>query len=176
MEDSSEKLSTRAVGIRYGLILAAVSVLFFLLAAMLSLDTTQGPGRWVSLIFMVVVFVLGHKYYKDNGDGYMSYGQGMGIGFWASLISSLISSTFTYLYVKFIDTNWMETLKEMQLEEMERQGMSEEQMEMAMEMMGRFSTPEMIFVFSILGGILLGVIASLVITIFTQRNNDSAPF
>jgi hypothetical protein len=122
------------------------------------------------------VFVLGHKYYKDNGNGFMSYGQGMGIGFWASLISSLISSTFTYLYVKFIDTNWMETIKDMQLEEMERQGMTEEQTEMAMEMMGRFSTPEMIFIFSILGGILIGVIASLLITIFTQRNNDSAPF
>lgn len=177
MEDSSsEKVSVRSVGIRYGLILAAVSIIFFLLAAVLSLNTTQGPARWVSLVFMAVVLVLGHKYYKDNGDGFMSYGQGMGIGFWLSLISSLISSAFTYVYVKFIDANWMETLQEMQIAEMERQGLSDEQIEMSMEMMGRFATPEMIFIFGIIGGIILGVICSLVITIFTQKNNTSAPF
>lgn len=175
-ESSNEKLSVRSVGIRYGLILAAVSIIFFLLAAVLSLNTTQGPARWVSLIFMAVVFFLGHKYYKDNGDGYMSYSQGMGIGFWASLISSLISSAFTYVYVKFIDANWMETLKEMQVEEMERQGLSDEQIEMSMEMMGRFATPEMIFIFGIIGGVIMGVICSLIITIFTQKNNTSAPF
>lgn len=173
---SAEKLSTRTVGIRYGLILAAVSVIFFLLAATLSLNTTEGPARWVSLIFMTVVFFLGHKYYKDNGDGYMSYGQGMGIGFWASLISSLISSAFTYVYVKFIDPSWLETIKEMQIEQLQEQGMSDEQIEMSMGMMEKLSTPEMIFIFGIIGGVLIGVILSLVITIFTQKNNSNAPF
>lgn len=173
---SSEKLSTRAVGIRYGLILAAVSVIFFLLAAALSLNTTQGPARWVSLIFMTVVFFLGQKYYKENGDGYMTYGQGMGIGFWASLISSLISSVFTYIYVKFIDPSWLETIKEMQVEQLQEQGMSDEQIEMSMGMMEKLSTPEMIFIFGIIGGVFLGVILSLVITIFTQKNNSNTPF
>lgn len=173
---AQDKLSVRSVGIRYGLILAAVSVIFFLLASMLSLNTTEGPARWVSLVFMTVIFILGHKYYKENGDGFMSYGQGMGIGFWASLLSSVISSAFTYVYVKFIDTSWMETIKEMQLEQMEKQGLSDEQIEMSMSMMERFSTPEMIFIFGIIGGVFLGVILSLIITIFTQKNNSSAPF
>jgi hypothetical protein len=173
---TSEKLTTRAVGIRYGLILAAISVIYFLGTTMLGFSTSEGPGQWVSLIFVAVVFFLAHKYFKENGDGFMTYGQGMGIGFWASLVSSSISSVFTYMYVKFIDTSFIENIREKQIEKMQESGISDEQIETSISMMEKFTTPEMILVFGIVGGIFFSVLVALVITIFTQKKNQEATF
>lgn len=174
-EQTTPSITPRQVGIRYGLILAGVSVAYFLIATLLGLNTTEGPGQWASLIFVVVVLVLAHQYYKEKGDGFMSYGQGMGIGFFATLISSTISSLFTYVYIKFIDATWIEQLKEMQLEQLEERGMSDDEIEMAMSMMDMFTTPGSIFIFGVIGGVIGGVIISLIVTIFTQKNNTN-PF
>lgn len=165
----------RRVGIRYGLILAGVSVLYFLIAASMSLNTNEGPGRWASIIFVIVILVLAHQYFKERGNGFMSYGQGIGIGFWTTLISSTISSLFTYIYMKFIDSNWVEQLKEMQLEQLENRGMSDEEIEMTMSIMEYFTTPGALFFFGIVGGIIGGVIFSLIVTLFTQKKNNN-PF
>jgi uncharacterized membrane protein YdjX (TVP38/TMEM64 family) len=174
-QQTTPVITPRQVGIRYGLILAGVSVVYFFIATLLGLNTTEGPGQWASLIFVVVLVVLAHQYYKEKGTGYMSYGEGMSIGFFATLISSTISSFVTYVYIKFIDATWIEQLKEMQLEQMEERGMSDEEIEMAMSMMDMFTTPGSIFVFGIIGGVIGGVIISLLVTIFTQKNNTN-PF
>ena len=108
MEDNSiEPLTTRTVGIRYGMIFGVISIVYFLIFVLADLDMTQGIGRWgTSLISLVIVF-LAHKYYKENGDGFMSYGQGIGIGFWIGLVASVASSIFTYIYLKFIDDSFI---------------------------------------------------------------------
>ena len=67
------------------------------------------------MIITIVIIFLAHKYYKDNGDGFMSYGQGIGIGFWIGLVSAVISSIFTYIYAKFIDPSFITTFVKKQL-------------------------------------------------------------
>lgn len=176
MEQPSPTISTRNVGIRYGLLLSIVSVLFFLLASSLGFSSTDGPGKWAVYIFFGVMLFLAHKYFKDNGNGFMSYGQGMTIAFWTTLISSAISSVFTYLYIKFMDPSWMQKMKEMQMEELEKQNMSDEEMEFAAKIMENLSSPEAILFFALLGGIMAGVIIGLIVTIFTQKKNSEPVF
>src|SRR6478735_9715517 len=113
MEDQnaeSPKATVMSVGIRYGLIQAVVSIAYFVGLNVAGVDMTQGFGRWANLIYTVAIVYLAHKYYKENGDGYMSIGQGTGIGFWMSLVSSVISSLFTFVYIKYIDTGYIEMI------------------------------------------------------------------
>ena len=173
---TSEKPTTRAVGIRYGIILAAISIIYFLITAMMQINTNEGAARWISLVFAIVVFYLAHKYYKDNGDSFMSYGQGIGIAFWISLIASTASSIFTYIYIKFIDPEWVNIILDAQLEGMQEKGMSDEEIEMAMSMTEKFMTPEMILIFGIVIGISMGLIVALIVTIFTQKKNPEPGF
>jgi Protein of unknown function (DUF4199) len=174
-ETTTPSVSTRSVGIKYGLIMGLVSIAYFVILNTLGVDTTKGLGQWASLVFLIAIFVLAHKYFKDNGDGYMSFGQGLGIGFWITLISSLISSVFTYIYVKFIDTSYIASLMDKQRVAMEeRGGLTDEQMEAALSMSAKFMTPEMIVVFAIFGGIIIGMIVALLVTIFTQKKNPEA--
>jgi hypothetical protein len=162
--------TTRAVGIRYGLILSAISIAFFLIVVLSGLDM-NGPLKWVSYAISLVVVFLAHKNFKDTGDGFMSYGQGIGIAFWMSLFSSVISSVFTYFYIKFIDSGFIDKIKEMQMEEMEKKGMSDAQMEQAMKFAAMFTTPEAILIFGIVFGIIGLIIGAIVISIFTQKKN-----
>lgn len=168
-------VTTRSVGIRYGLIMAVVSIAYFVILNMAGMDMSQGIGRWASLIFNIAIIYMAHKYYKDNGDGFMTIGQGTGIGFWIALISSALSSVFTYIYVKFIDQGFIQQLMDRQREVMEEKGtLTDEQIDQAMNMTSKFMTPELMFVFGFIGGLIILVICAVLVSLFTQKKNPEA--
>lgn len=169
-DQSSSAVTTRSAGIRYGMIGAVISIAWFLVMAIADINM-QGPAQYVGWVIVVVLVVLGHKYYKDSGDGYMSYGQGIGIAFWYGLISGAIGGVFTYVYVKFVDTAFMDTMKDRQIETFEKQGMSDAQIDQAMQFSSMFFVPEMMLAMSVIGGIILSVIIGLIVTIFTQKRS-----
>jgi hypothetical protein len=136
----------------------------------------SGYWNWISYFMTGVLVFLAHKYYKDNTSGFMSYGQGIGIAFWMGLISGVISSVFTYIYIKFVDSSFVEMIKEKQLADMEAKGMSEEQIDQAMKMASYFMTPEAMFLFGLIGGIVGTIIIALIVTIFTQKKAPEQAF
>jgi hypothetical protein len=165
-----ETVSTRSAGVRYGLIAAIIGIIYFLVLNTLGQDMQEGPWRWVSYVLTIVFVVLAHKYFKDNNAGFMAYGQGVGIAFWLALVSSVINSIFTYVYIKFIDPTFIEMMKEKQLQQLqERGGMTDQQIDQAMQISSMFMTPEAIFGFALVFGILGTVVIGLIVSIFTQK-------
>lgn len=173
---NSSPVTTRSVGIRFGLIAALVSVVYFLVLNVAGINMTSGIWNWIGYAITLVLVVLAQKQFKEKGDGYMSYGQGIGVAFWMGLISSVISAVFMYLYIKFIDTGFIEMMEDKQMEAMQQQGLSPEQIDQAMKVASMFTTPEAIFVYALLGGIIVTVIIALIVTIFTQKNNPQPAF
>lgn len=174
MENQTEQMpapTTRQTGMRYGLILGVISIAYFVILNVAGVDMTQGPGRWGGLVFTIIIFVLAHKYFKESGDGYMSYGQGIGIGFWTTLVSSVISSIFTFVYVSFIDSTFVENMKQQQIEQMQERGMSDAQIDQAMGFAEMFMSPTAMLIMGIVGGVIIGLIIALIVTIFTQKAN-----
>lgn len=165
-----ERASIKSVGIKWGLILGILSIAFFMVGIALG-DPNMTALRWLSILVIIVVIVMAHREYKNNGDGFMTYGQGLGLGTLVAAVSSVISAVFSYVYIKFIDDNFMENSRQMQIQEFEKQGMTDEQIEMAVEMSARFTTPEMILVIGIVFGIFIGFIISLIVSAFTKNNN-----
>ena len=175
-ESTTPAVTTRSAGIRYGLIMGVFSIVYFLVLNTLGADITQGPASWGRYVYVAVFIFLAQKYYKDNGDSFMSYGQGIGISFWMGIISSVLSAIFTYVYMKFIDQGFVQQIMDRAREGMEEKGtMSDDQINQAMSMTEKFMTPEMMFVFGIVFGILGSVIIGLIVTIFTQKKNPE-PF
>ena len=173
-ETSVPAVTTRTVGFRYGLIMAGISVVYFLGLTFADVDMTSGIGRWSSIIFYIAVIFLAQKNFKDQGDGFMEYGQGMGITFWIGLVSSVIYSTFFYIYIKFIDSAFVEAIKDKEIEKMQERGMSDDQIDQAMSFAGAFMTPEAMLAFGLIGGIIIIVCVGLVVTAFTQNKNPQA--
>ena len=170
-----DDVTTRSTGIRYGLIGAVISIVFFLIISMADVNP-QGGAQYVGWIITTALLILAHKYYKDSRDGFMSYGEGITIAFWMGLVTGVISSIFTFIYIKFVDQGFIEALKETQAEAYAESGMSEEQIETAMSFGEKFFTPGWLFVMTLLGTIITNIIIALIVTIFTKKTNPEPTF
>lgn len=168
--------TTRSVGVRFGLLAALISIVYFLVLNLSGIDMTQGVWNWVGYAITLALVILGQKQFRDKGDGYMSYGQGVGIAFWMGLISAVISSIFTYIYIKFVDTNFLELVKQRQIEAMQEQGLTDQQIDQGMQMASLFMTPEAMLLYMLIGGILITLVIGLIVTIFTQKKNPEPAF
>jgi hypothetical protein len=170
MEENVTKsaVTTRSVGIRYGIINGLIQVVYFLILTTAGLAVSSGFAPWVGFLISIVVLFLAHKYYKENGDGYMSYGQGIGIGFWTGLVSATISAIFTYIYAK-IDTGYIASIREKAIQDMEAQGQSQQQIDTAMKFVEMFTSAEAILVMGLVFGVIGMIIVALILTIFTQK-------
>lgn len=168
MEDNY--VSTGQVAKKYGLILGIISIAFFLVTVFGNLAGNSAVS-WLGAIPTIAIIFLAHKEFKEQGDGYMSFKQGLGIGTLISLISSVISSVFTFVYVSFVDSTFMDTIKDKQIEKFEEQGMSGDQIEQAMGFTEIFMSPMAMLIMGIIFGVIIGVIISLIISAITKNNN-----
>jgi hypothetical protein len=172
MEENEANLPTvRSVGLKYGAILAIVSIVFFLILTLSGLNAFDNTWNWIGMIFSIAILVLAHKNFKDEGDGFMAYGQGVGIGFWISLVSVIVAGLFTYTYATIIDPATMDTFYEKQYEGMQEKGMPEEQIEIAVSWTKKLFWPLYAFF-----GVFFGVLVALIVTIFTQKKSPEKTF
>ncbi|HMG94536.1 MAG TPA: DUF4199 domain-containing protein [Chryseolinea sp.] len=171
MEENSTSLAVtpRSVGIRYGLIMGIISIVLFLVFVIVDMETYLKIGRWVNTAMAIAILILAHLYYRKNGDGFMNYGQGIGIAFWSGLISSVVGSVFTYIYIKFVDQSMITAIREGAIRDMEEKGQSDEQIDMAMKFVDMFTNAEALLLFGLFFGVLGMIVIGLIVTIFTQK-------
>ena len=171
MED---KVTVKQVGLKYGLILGLIFIVYGMILQFLNLDVQlmQNLGN-VNYVIMVVFVVLAHKTFKQDGDGFMTLGQGIGLGMLLTLISSVISGIFSYIYLKFIDDSMIQKSLDFQIEQMEKRGMGDDQIDVAMRMTEKFMTPEILPILSIVFLCLAGFVISLIVSLITKKNNPA---
>ena len=167
MENKNASLrSSMNYGLILGLALIALSLIQYIM------DIYNSPA-WVSILnyaFFIGVIFYGTKKFRDDVlGGSISYGKAVGFGVLISLFASIIFGFFFYLLVTFIDpdymANMMKAVEEMYLEK----GMSEDQVEMAMKMVGKMQTPLLLMISSIFGFVLMGTFFSLITSAFIKK-------
>jgi len=166
-----QQVTTRGVGMQYGVIVGIIMIIYGTLLQVSGLALEYQSLSYINYIFLAVVIYLAHKKFKEDGDGFMSYGQGLGIGFWMSLIGGVISMVFSYIYMSFIDSTIMEQAMDKARYDMEEKGMSDAQIDQAMSITEKFMTPEMIFVMGIVGMLIFGFILSLIVSAITKKTD-----
>jgi len=171
MED---KVTIKQIAIRWGLIVGLVFIVYGMILQFLNLEMkTMQYFSYLNYVILIVVFVLAHKAFKEGRDGFMSIGQGIGIGTLIALIASVLNAVFSYIYLKFIDDSMLTKIKDAQIEQYEKMGMDDAAIERSMEMAGKFMTPELIQVWGILGTVLFGFILALIVSLFTKKSNPA---
>lgn len=165
-----DKITVKDVSIKYGIYLGIILTIYTIALQMAGLATNQALG-YVGYVVLIVLMVIAHKTFKNEGDGYMSYSQGLGIGTLMALVSALISTPISYLYIKFVDSTFLQALKDKSIEDMEKRGMSDADIESAMEITSKFMTAEFIFPIGFIFFVFFGFIISLVVTAITKNSN-----
>jgi hypothetical protein len=166
MEENQTTVSK--ISIKFGLISGLLGIAFFVLLDVMGQSGNQSLS-YIGYAILAAVIFFAHKAFKEEGDGFMNYGQGLGIGTLLSLVSSILSSTFFYIYVTFVSSDYITSVMDKQREKLEESGMADAQIEQAMEMTEKFMTPGMMLIFGVVGTVFFGLILSLVISAITQK-------
>jgi len=163
--------TVRSVGLKFGAVSAIVNIVFFLILTLSGQNAFDNKWGWIGMVFSIVILVLAQRNFKSEGDGFMSYGQGVGIGVWLSLVAVVVGALFTYVYSNIIDPATMETFYEKQYEQMQERGMPDEQIEVAVSWTKKLFWPIYLFF-----GIFFGILVALIVTIFTQKKSPEQTF
>ncbi|GAB4488360.1 MAG: hypothetical protein OHK0019_04560 [Saprospiraceae bacterium] len=167
----------RQIAVRYGAIWGGVSIITSLIGYLTNTDGSMpnaGPMKWVwTLIGIGVAIWAITTAIKTDRDqqlgGYIGLGRCVGIGALTGAIAGFISGIFSLIYMTVINPGFNDQLKEMMVAQWEEQGMSEEQIEMALNMSSSFTSPTMLAIWGILGGALLGLIVGLIAGLVMKR-------
>ncbi len=174
MEEKSVSVwkSTMVSGLYLAIALILISVIFYVTG-----NTFSKAAQYLSYPIMIAGIIWGQISYKKELGGMATYGQMVTAGLLTMVFASLISSVYTYLLYTVIDPTLQEQMRIFTEEQMIAQGkVPEEQMEMALNMAAKFQTPTMLVVIGILGGAFIGLIISLITSIFIKKNpSDVVP-
>ncbi|WP_428658290.1 DUF4199 domain-containing protein [Runella sp.] len=161
--------TTARTALKFGLI-AGVAYIIFTTILYVSGQAANSSLAWISVIIPITTMVLAMKEFRTSNGGFLSYGQGLGIGTLMSAISGFISATYSYIYNEFIDPTLRQQILDKVREDLENRGMDDAQIEQAVEMSQKFSTPGLTFVFGILGAIVIGFIIALIISAIMKKD------
>jgi len=157
-----------------GLLLALFSVIFALIPSVANLNGNKVLSIVIGLVsYLVTIGILVtaiRKYRDDESGGYMSFGNGFLFVFLACIISGIITSIFTYIQLTFIDPGMMQEALNQQMAEMEKQGLTEEQMEMASSFTSILRSPVVLSLFAFLGQLVFGAILGAILGAIFQKN------
>ena len=177
MSEFSEEIpkTPAQVGLRYGLIMAAMFVVITLVSYQLELERGNPIGY---LIFAVGVglTVLAHKNFKEQNSGSMTYGQGVGIAAIMFLVLAGIAAFFTYVYLSYVDSTILDMIEEQMRKGFEDGGASPEEVEEQLYRLSFFFSPLFLAISTLIGQFLINFVISLIVTAFTQKSNPNLQY
>lgn len=130
---------------------------------------------WLSVVISVTITILAMREYRTLNGGFMSFGEGVGLGALVSVIGGLISITYNQIYTSFIDTTIRQQMLDNAREQLESRGMTDEQIDQAMEFTEKLQSPGLQFLVGIFVAVLFGVIISLIVAAFMRRKKPPFP-
>ena len=122
------QVSSKSIILNNGLYLGIISVISHLaLYATGSLLELNWINSIVGAVAMIVLIVMGINAYKQNSNGFISWGQGVKIGMGITMISALITVVYILLFMNFIEPDFQQQALEFQRQAWVDAGLSEEQ-------------------------------------------------
>jgi hypothetical protein len=168
--------STWSVGVKGGIYTGLIFVIYSLLTFITEWEGFQEANTLFSLISLIIGIWLTHKAFKDQGNGYMSYAQGLGLGTILGLVAGAINGLVSLLYLSFIDTAYMERQTEKVIIQLEEQGLSDAQIDQTMQFMEYTMNPVSVFFMSILLSVIFAFLVSLIVSAFTKNSGPTLEY
>jgi len=171
--NSTSSVTTTSVGLRYGLLVAVSGLLVDFLIRIVGFNfMTFGIASFLGGITVSIVWiVLAHAAFKRANGNLMTFGQGLTIALVMMLMTGIVSSLFNYLYVHYIDPEFVERMKAGMTEFMERNNVPDEQIEKSTARLDGMNVSVGKALLGGLGnGIGLGLVLGLIVSAFTKRN------
>lgn len=124
-----------------------------------------------SIVVAIVWLVLAHKAFRQANNNLMNFNQGLIISIIMLLILGITSSLFNYVYLHFIDTDFIAHLKAGITEFMERNNVPDDQIAKSTARMDEMNMDLLKSLISgVTRGLGMGLILGAIVTAFTKRS------
>ncbi|MFM1913758.1 MAG: hypothetical protein RIR51_1610 [Bacteroidota bacterium] len=135
------------------------------------MDELIEANSWIAILIGTILNVtfifLTLKEFREENEGFISYKKGLGVSTLLGGISGVVTGIFNYVYLSFIDTNFVEKQMDKVRDQWEQQGLTASQIESAEGITKIFMGPGaqfvMIILFSIIFHVLLGLIVAAIV-------------
>jgi hypothetical protein len=152
--------------IRIGLFVGLASIISDLI-----LPANSGFLQTAVLVFGIYFI---QKRYKNQNEGLMSYGKGLGLGVMVALISGVVLGIYTYVNLILEPGLADELLNEIAYS-LEESGVGGDMFDKVMGFYEKLFTPFWLGLFAIIGNVFFGFIISLLISLLNSRAGNSYP-
>jgi hypothetical protein len=166
------KVSVWKANLTNGIILGFIGVVFTLALYFFDLLTNKTLSYALLLVDVAILYFMVKSYRDTYLNGYITYGHSVGAGVIIFLYSSVISVIFTYILYKFIDPGLINKLLAVSEEAMVKKGLPQQSIDTAMNMTKKMMTPEIMIISGLFGGMFMGTIISLIVSIFTRKEGN----
>ena len=124
------------------------------------------------LIIAGIVYTI-IQFRDTENSGVISYGDSLKLGTSVAFFSSVILAFYTFIFINYIEPNTLnEILVQAEQAILESNPeISDEELDLAMDITTKFVQPHWMLILGVLGGTFMGFIYSLVISIFTKKEN-----
>ena len=167
-----QKVNVWKANLTNGLILAMAGIAYSLVMYFLDLTLNKTQGyAFIPIQLVLMYFLL--KSYRDNYlHGQITYGQSFGAGVIICLYYSIIVALFIYILYTVIDTGLLSKQLALTEETLVKKGLPQASIDTAMTIQSKIMKPEIMAPLSILGSMLVGVIMSLLVSIFVRKEGN----
>ncbi len=168
-----KRQTANATGAYYGLLTGIGLVIFNLLLYILNLQTSVYVGYFNYLIIIAAVWFAATSHRDKYQDGVISYGKSLAVGVLTMVYASFILAIYMYIYYKFIDPEAVGRLLIEAEEALYNMGYNEDFIEQSMEMQKVFMGPGYLAFGVFFSTVIQGTIISLIVSIFTKRDQKN---
>lgn len=158
-------------------IIGALSIIIFGLIAHFTGNSYSKFISYITYLIVVITILLSIYFYKKNDmHDIMTFKEGFWAGMRATLVFSLIGCIWMIVFIKIINPEFMSVMKSMQLDEMTKNGMSDDQIEKAMPMIEKFMSLPILFITAFIMYTVIGTITSAIASaVMKNRSENDLP-
>lgn len=165
--------NTKSLIINFGIYLGIATVLTSLITYALGMHLDP---HWsvsvISGILFIGLIVFGIKKHKENNEGFLSWGQGVKIGVGIAIVAALIGTIYNYLFMTFLEPDFLNQVMEVSNQKLLDQGQTEEQIEAINKMSEAFKSPLLIAAMGIIGSAVGGFIVAAIAAAIIKKSEE----
>jgi len=170
-----KKQSVAANALTYGLIAGAVIIVYSLVLYIANIYLNKGVSS-ISYLFLLAGMVWGTlEYRKKSDNGFMTYGQAFASCFMIGLVAGVLATIYMFIFVQYINPGMINEIIEQARIQMQSQNLTDDQIESALDMTRKFTSPVLITIWGLVAYAGISAILGLLAAIFLKKIDPNAP-
>ncbi|TAH20981.1 MAG: DUF4199 domain-containing protein [Cytophagales bacterium] len=163
-----QETTPKQIGTKYGLMIGVGSIILHLILFVTHIYADNPSIAYLDNLIMLIGLILACRAFKANFYDTLTYKQGIMVGFWAMLVSSLLTASFIFLYIE-LDKELLEALRTEEMLDLAKQKLPDEQFNELMKRMDTLMSPWFIALTRLVRGLGIGLILAAAVATFMKK-------